>query len=90
MHPRVESTPIDREALASGVVYDLVYNPAETRLLREARLAGCRTIGGLDMLVAQAEEQSRWWTGASPPPGVMRNAATRRLSEFAADEDHVV
>jgi shikimate 5-dehydrogenase len=71
-------------------VYDLVYNPAETRLLRDARLAGCRTIGGLDMLVAQAQEQSRWWTGVAPPPEVMRDAATRRLSEFAGDEHHVV
>jgi shikimate 5-dehydrogenase len=89
MYPRVESTPLDRESLTGGFVYDLVYNPAETRLLREARLSGCRTMGGLDMLVAQAEEQSRWWTGVPPPPGVMRSAATRRLLEFAADEDHV-
>jgi 3-dehydroquinate dehydratase/shikimate dehydrogenase len=90
MHPRVEETPLDREQLTGRCVYDLVYNPADTRLLQDARLAGCRTIGGLDMLVAQAEEQSRWWTGVAPPPGVMRDAAMRRLSEFAGDEHHVV
>ena len=61
------------------VAYDLVYNPAETRFLREARAAGCETAGGLGMLVAQAEEQFRLWTGRVPPPGVMRAAAEQKL-----------
>jgi shikimate 5-dehydrogenase len=63
------------------VAYDLVYNPAETRFLREARAAGCETVGGLGMLVAQAEEQFRLWTGRLPLPGVMRAAAERKLSD---------
>ena len=42
---------------------DLVYNPQETRFLREAHAAGVETLGGLDMLVAQAEEQFELWTG---------------------------
>ena len=37
-----------------------------TRLLRDAAAAGCETIGGLDMLVAQAQEQFDWWTGTRP------------------------
>jgi 3-dehydroquinate dehydratase / shikimate dehydrogenase len=61
------------------VAYDLVYNPAETRFLREARAAGCETAGGLGMLVAQAEEQFRLWTGRVPPPGVMQAAAEKKL-----------
>jgi 3-dehydroquinate dehydratase/shikimate dehydrogenase len=61
------------------LVYDLVYNPIETRFLREAREAGCRTLGGLAMLVAQAAEQFKLWTGAAPPDGVMRQAAERGL-----------
>lgn len=44
-------------------VYDLVYNPAETRLLREAQEAGCETVGGLEMLIAQAKRQFELWTG---------------------------
>lgn len=50
----------------SGVrfVYDLVYNPEETALLKLAREAGCETIGGIEMLYAQAEEQYRLWMGA--------------------------
>jgi 3-dehydroquinate dehydratase/shikimate dehydrogenase len=45
------------------LVYDLVYNPQETALLRQARDAGCQMLGGLAMLVGQAEEQFRLWTG---------------------------
>lgn len=62
-------------------VYDLVYKPPRTRLLQAAEAAGCRTIGGLEMLIAQAEEQFTWWTGSPPPPGVMEKAAKARLAE---------
>jgi 3-dehydroquinate dehydratase/shikimate dehydrogenase len=60
-------------------VFDLVYNPAETRFLRESREAGCKTLGGLAMLVAQAVEQFRLWTGKPAPERVMFEAAERRL-----------
>jgi len=90
MHPRVEETPVRQDQLTGRYVYDLVYNPTDTRLLREASAAGCRTIGGLDMLVAQAHEQYHWWTGAEPPAGVMREAALKRLAEFVRDEHYVV
>jgi shikimate 5-dehydrogenase len=59
-------------------------------LLREAAAMGCQTIGGLEMLVAQAHEQFQWWTGTRPPHGVMREAALRRLAEFVRDENHFV
>jgi len=71
-------------------VYDLVYNPTTTRLMREAATAGCEAIGGLEMLVAQALEQFEWWTGTKPPSGVMREAALKRLAEFMRNENHVV
>jgi shikimate 5-dehydrogenase len=89
MHPNVDTTPIPAPLLGGRIVYDLVYNPATTRLLREAAAAGCETIGGLDMLVAQAEEQFEMWTGARAPSGVMYAAAEARLKEFARDEAHV-
>jgi 3-dehydroquinate dehydratase / shikimate dehydrogenase len=89
MYPRVDETPVPASQLTGRYVYDLVYNPTTTRLLREARLAGCRTIGGLDMLVAQAHEQYQWWTGAEPRSGVMREAALKRLAEFARDAHYV-
>ena len=90
MHPRVDDTPIPADQLTGRYVYDLIYNPTTTRLIKEAKLAGCQTIGGLDMLVAQAEEQLQWWTGTRPPAGVLREAALRRLAEFERDENYVV
>jgi 3-dehydroquinate dehydratase / shikimate dehydrogenase len=90
MHPHVDETPVDAGDLTGRYVYDLVYNPMVTRLLREAARAGCETIGGLEMLVAQAQEQFYWWTGERPPAGIMREAALKRLAEFMRDENYVV
>ena len=79
--PHVDETPLPRAALAGGsTVYDLVYNPGRTRLLRDAEAAGCRTVGGLDMLAAQAERQFEWWCGARPAPGLFLNAARAALA----------
>ena len=85
MHPHESDTPMKGVNLAGAIVYDLVYNPPRTRLLRDAEAAGCQTIGGLEMLVRQAEEQFHWWFGCRPAAGVMREAAERRLSEFAEE-----
>ena len=93
MHPHNDQSPLPSSTVSSvshGVVYDLIYNPPATQLLRDAAAAGCDTIGGLDMLIGQAQEQFEWWTGSRPPAGVMRAAATKRLSEFNADENHFV
>lgn len=89
-YPNVHDTPVPIDRLTGRYVYDLVYNPAATRLLRDAAQMGCQTIGGLEMLVAQAREQFQWWTGSSAPEDVMRTAAVKRLAEFVRDEDHVV
>jgi 3-dehydroquinate dehydratase/shikimate dehydrogenase len=61
------------------LAYDLVYNPLETRFLREARAAGCGTLGGIEMLLAQAVEQFKIWIGKDPDVEVMRAAALRGL-----------
>jgi 3-dehydroquinate dehydratase/shikimate dehydrogenase len=90
MYPNVNETPVPAEQLTGRYVYDLVYNPPVTRLLREAAVGGCQTIGGLEMLVAQAQEQFQWWVGTRPQPGVMEKAALERLAEFARNENHLV
>jgi 3-dehydroquinate dehydratase/shikimate dehydrogenase len=79
---REGETPATAASLRGArVAYDLVYNPPLTRFLREAREAGCETVGGLPMLVAQAAEQFRLWTGEDAPVEVMREAAERRMSD---------
>jgi shikimate 5-dehydrogenase len=82
-YPDVDRSPVERDALDGRLVYDLVYNPRPTRLLRDAAAAGCRTLDGLDMLVAQAVRQFRWWTGVMPEARVLRDAAERRLQAMA-------
>ena len=84
MYPHVDETPWPDAVFDGRLVYDLVYNPRETRLLREAGAAGCDTLDGLAMLVAQAERQFEIWTGQRPTPGVMLDAAVSRLRGFAA------
>jgi len=72
-------SPIKAESLKSvKLVYDLIYTPEETALLRDARQAGCRTLGGLAMLVGQAAEQFRLWTGFEAPVDVMWRAVSSR------------
>jgi 3-dehydroquinate dehydratase/shikimate dehydrogenase len=75
--PDTDRTPIPADHLTGQLVYDLVYDPPDTRLLREARAAGCRTVGGFEMLLAQARRQSEWWTGRMPDEGAMRAAMLR-------------
>jgi 3-dehydroquinate dehydratase/shikimate dehydrogenase len=77
--PAVDETPLPNGPFTGQLVYDLVYNPPDTKLLRDAARAGCRTLGGLDMLVAQAERQFEWWTGVRPASRVMHDAALRAL-----------
>jgi 3-dehydroquinate dehydratase / shikimate dehydrogenase len=78
--PRVDDTPWPDARFDGRLVYDLVYNPRQTRLLRDAAAAGCETLGGLEMLVAQAQRQCLLWTGRLPDAGVMRAAAERALT----------
>lgn len=78
MYPRIDETPFEGP-FDGRIVYDLIYNPQRTRLLKDAEAAGCDTIGGLDMLVAQAEDQSEWWLGRRPPVDLMRQAAQATL-----------
>jgi shikimate dehydrogenase len=80
--PDVDAAPIDRGLVPDGIVYDLVYNPALTTLLRWASAGGAPAIGGLPMLAAQAERQFAWWTGAAAPPGVMTRAARAFVEEM--------
>ncbi|MFQ5673640.1 MAG: shikimate dehydrogenase [Nitrospinales bacterium] len=81
MSPDVDQTPFPARLLKSGmVVFDSVYNPMETRLLREARAAGCTTISGVELFVNQAAEQFEMWTGQKAPTDAMRRVIAEKLS----------
>lgn len=74
-------TPASASQLrGAALAYDLVYNPVETLFLREAREAGCETLNGLPMFLAQAAVQFQLWTGKSPNRTVMHAAAMKALS----------
>ena len=82
MWPDVDESPLQAEHLADQpLVFDTVYNPAETRLLREAKRAGCRTIDGLTMFVNQAAAQFELWTGREADRPLMRKTVQSRLQQ---------
>ncbi|MCB0045743.1 MAG: shikimate dehydrogenase [Caldilineaceae bacterium] len=82
MTPNVTSMPwsADIPFRAGQVVYDLVYNPAETRLLRKASEDGAQAVGGLGMLVMQGALAFARWTGRPAPGDVMRKAAEEAMA----------
>lgn len=82
MHPHVDEMPVRKEKLLKGcVVFDAVYNPLKTQLLKEAEKAGCSTVSGLEMFVRQAAEQFRlWFDGVDVPVDRMREVVLERLS----------
>ena len=81
MHPNVDDTPI---ALAGGmheelVVFDAVYNPNETGLLKEAIKANAKPVYGIKMLLYQGAESFNIWTGKKAPIDVMEEALIKTL-----------
>ena len=78
MSPKEEETPVPREAIRYHYVFDMVYNPLETRLLQEAR-GRAIAISGLEMFLGQAAQQFLLWTGQEAPLEVMREVALAKL-----------
>ncbi|MBL7193600.1 MAG: shikimate dehydrogenase, partial [Pirellulales bacterium] len=75
MHPNVNETPFDKSALRPYmIVFDTVYNPENTLLLKEARSVGCRTATGVEMFVRQAMLQFEYWHGKPACAEVIRDA----------------
>jgi len=82
MAPDLEGLPLEPALLSRfTLVMDIVYRPLLTRLLREARAHGARTIDGLQMLIHQATAQFELWTGQTAPLETMSRAAYAALEE---------
>jgi len=83
MSPNIDETPVDSNLLKPGlIVFDIVYNPFKTRLLREAEKAGAKTISGLDMLVWQGALAFEKWTGLKAPVDIMKEEAIKALEGY--------
>lgn len=82
MSPNMEETCVPLALLASHLtVMDIVYNPLETRLLSDARQAGCHTVRGLEMFLHQAVGQFELWTQQPAPVGVMRSVLEEHFNK---------
>ncbi len=78
-HPKVEESLVPQGLLRPALtVFDAVYNPRRTRLLRDAAAAGCRVVEGTEMFLGQAVVQFELWTGKKPPVEVMRGVLQER------------
>jgi 3-dehydroquinate dehydratase/shikimate dehydrogenase len=81
MHPNIDAAPFPQECLKKDmVVFDTVYNPAETLLLKQAKEAGAKTIDGISMFVNQGLAQFKFFTGTDGNPELMREAICSSFS----------
>lgn len=79
MYPEIGQTPLEKQNLKPDyVVFDMVYNPMQTRLLKEAQEVGARTISGIEMFIAQGVEQVRLW--------LQKEVGTQGLKEILINE----
>jgi 3-dehydroquinate dehydratase/shikimate dehydrogenase len=85
MHPNVDASPLGEDPPAftpQTLVFDTVYNPMETTLLKQAKAAGAITVGGVEMFVRQAARQFEAWTGRAAPVDVMWRVIEDRLGKL--------
>ncbi len=81
MHPRLDETPFEQNWLSdSTLVFDTVYNPEQTLLLKQARERSCPTVGGIEMFIRQAGKQFELFTGVDAPREYMTETLRRAMS----------
>ncbi len=81
MHPNTEQSPIPKEFLKPNhIIFDAVYNPLKTKLIKDAESIGCKTISGVNMLVHQGAQSLRIWLGINPPIEIMKKEVLKKLN----------
>ncbi len=81
MHPNIDASPLNAADLEAGqTVYDIVYAPERTRLLKDAEARGLQTVGGLGMLVHQGRASFEFWTGIKPDAKMFYDSAREKLA----------
>jgi 3-dehydroquinate dehydratase/shikimate dehydrogenase len=87
MWPDVDETPMPPGSLAGcRLVFDVVYNPLQTKLMADADASGATTLGGLDMFVRQAARQLEYWTGVRPDLEEARQLVEREITRNRGDK----
>jgi shikimate dehydrogenase len=82
MHPDVDSSPVPSDLLRSDLcVMDIIYNPLETKLVKDAKAAGAKVVSGIEMLIYQGAVAFEIWTNCPAPVEVMRKAALNELEK---------
>jgi shikimate dehydrogenase len=82
MHPNVDSSSVPTDFLRSDLcVMDIIYNPLETKLLKDAKSVGAKVVSGLEMLIYQGAVAFEIWTNCPAPVEVMRKAALNQLQK---------
>jgi len=90
MHPNIKESPIHPSFFKPEMtVFDTVYNPESTLLLRDAQARGCKTITGVEMFVRQAARQFQLFTGIAPPIEAMRDLLKKAMSPVSRMVDEV-
>ena len=80
MHPHVDESPVEADALNRAmIVFDMVYNPEQTLLIKEARDKECSVVTGVDMFIRQAAHQFKLFTDEEAPVEVMRETLTNEI-----------
>jgi shikimate 5-dehydrogenase len=74
MYPNVNETPVSKDLLLDHLfVYDIIYNPLKTKLLKDASEIGCKTLNGIEMFINQGALSFEWWTDTKPNTNTMKN-----------------
>jgi shikimate dehydrogenase len=82
MNPNFEQTPVELEWLKPNLaVMDIIYNPLETKLAKNAKAAGAKVVSGVEMLIYQGAASFEIWTACKAPTEVMRKAVLNHLSK---------
>lgn len=90
MNPNFNASPVPARMLRPGmIVFDSVYNPPQTRLINEAKAAGCVAISGVELFVNQGAAQFELWTGRKAPVAAMREVLLSTLAKTASDFKNV-
>ncbi|TES98222.1 MAG: shikimate dehydrogenase [Promethearchaeota archaeon] len=80
MYPKIDISPISKDLLNENLfIFDIIYNPLQTRLLKDAKKIGSKTLNGLDMFVNQGAIAFEWWTGKKPNVKLMKEIIIEEL-----------